>query len=67
LPMVGFAESFNVSVSAALALQPIMHRLRHSQQLLSLTEDEKLELKIEWLIKSIRNGKSLADAFLNNK
>jgi tRNA (guanosine-2'-O-)-methyltransferase len=67
LPMVGFAESFNVSVSAALALQPIMHRLRNSQQHIGLTEHEKLKLKIEWLIKSIRNGKSLANAFLNNK
>lgn len=67
LPMVGFAESFNVSVSAALALQPIMHRLRALEQNIGLTNEEYLFLKQDWLIKSIRNGKPLAAQFLNTK
>ena len=67
LPMVGFAESFNVSVSAALALQPIMHRLRALDQNIGLTNEEYLFLKQDWLVKSIRNGKPLAAQFLNTK
>ena len=66
LPMVGFAESFNVSVSAALALQPIMQRLRSSSLNFGLNETEYFKTLSQWLIGSIRQGKKLAEGFVRS-
>ena len=64
--MVGFAESFNVSVSAALALQPIMQRLRSSSLNFGLNETEYFKILSQWLIGSIGQGKKLAEGFVRS-
>ena len=57
IPMYGFTESFNISVSAALCLQSITERMRNSDINWQLTEEEKDEIKLEWAKKVIRNWK----------
>lgn len=64
IPMVGFTESFNVSVSAALALHSVLPKVRKSEGW-SLSEKEKEELKLCWLRKSIRNVKMLEEKFFS--
>jgi len=49
IPMRGFTESFNISVSAALILYHFTKTLRSSKAKWSLAENEKDELKIKWL------------------
>lgn len=56
IPMVGFTESFNVSVSAALTLQAIRHRLENSSIDWKLTTNEQVETKLNWCQKYMRNG-----------
>jgi tRNA (guanosine-2'-O-)-methyltransferase len=56
IPMVGFTESFNVSVSAALALQALRHRLENSDINWKLSPTEVCELQIKWCQKYMRNG-----------
>lgn len=56
IPMVGFTESFNVSVSAALSLQAIRHRLENSTINWKLKEEEKVITKLKWCQKYMRNG-----------
>lgn len=56
IPMVGFTESFNVSVSAALTLQSIRHRLENSELHWKLDHEEQLRTKIRWCQKYMRNG-----------
>jgi tRNA (guanosine-2'-O-)-methyltransferase len=53
IPTVGFTQSLNISVSAALVLQIITDRIRKSQVNWALTEDAKNDLMLEWLRKSI--------------
>ena len=48
IPMYGFTESFNVSVSAALLLNELVSRLRESGIKWQLTDEEKEDLKLEW-------------------
>lgn len=48
IPMYGFTESFNVSVSAALILNELVGRIRESEMKWQLTADEKEDLKYEW-------------------
>ena len=55
IPMVGFTESLNISVSAAIILQNISTRLRKSDIDWKLTEAEVLEKRIDWARKSIKD------------
>ncbi len=65
IPMEGFSESFNISVSAALCLYDLGTRLRKARDDWGLSTEEKMDLKIDWLVKSIRAGKQLKEKFLN--
>ncbi|MBA2307672.1 RNA methyltransferase [Candidatus Dependentiae bacterium] len=49
VPMYGFTESFNISVSAAIALYELTKRLRQSSLAWRLSPDELIDLKLEWL------------------
>lgn len=55
IPMVGFTESLNISVSAAIVIQDLTNRLRKSGINWKLTEEEKLDKKIDWTRKSIKD------------
>lgn len=55
MPMVGFTESFNISVSAALCMGILRDRLEKSDIDFKLTEAEQTELKIKWCKRILRN------------
>lgn len=57
IPMYGFTESFNVSVSVALLLNSIRHMLEKSDIDWRLSKEEIIRLKIDWCTKIIREGK----------
>ncbi|NEP16030.1 MAG: RNA methyltransferase [Leptolyngbya sp. SIO4C1] len=52
IPMYGFSESFNLSVSVALCLQSLCDRIRPSQLPWPLTTAEKSQLRLAWYRKS---------------
>lgn len=56
IPMYGFTESFNISVSAALILQELIARLKRSDIVWQLTEEEKEELKFEWYSRIVKRS-----------
>jgi tRNA (guanosine-2'-O-)-methyltransferase len=65
IPMFGFSESFNISVSVALLLQSVMSRLRKDEDVdWRLSEEEIIDLKIDWSIKTIQNGDRIAEKYL---
>lgn len=55
IPMVGFSESLNVSVSAAVILEHLTQKLRTSALPWQLTKEEQLDKRLEWTKKSIKN------------
>lgn len=59
IPMVGFTESLNISVSAAILLQNLMSRLRNSDLDWHLSEEEMLEKRIQWAKSSIKDIKRI--------
>ncbi|APG59704.1 TrmH family RNA methyltransferase [Christiangramia salexigens] len=65
IPMVGFTESLNISVSAAIILQNLTQKLRKSDINWRLTDDEKQSLKLEWTKKTIKNSDQIIERFLN--
>ncbi|MEO9870915.1 TrmH family RNA methyltransferase [Ekhidna sp.] len=60
IPMSGFTESFNLSVSAAICLTVLKSKLG---QWPSITDQEKLKLRSEWYRKIVRE----ADLILRTK
>lgn len=55
IPMVGFTESLNISVSAAIILQHVTTQLKSSNINWQLTEDELWERRLDWTKKSIKS------------
>lgn len=55
IPMVGFTESLNISVSAAIVIQDLSNRIRKSEINWQLTEDEVLDKRLDWTRKSIKD------------
>jgi len=55
IPMYGFTESLNISVSAAIILQDLTTKLRSSDINWKLTSEEIIEKRIDWTKKSIRS------------
>ena len=64
IPMFGFTESFNLSVSAALIAHYLLKKVKDELQNWQLTEMEKFELRIEWYKKSIKNALKLEREFM---
>ncbi len=59
IPMVGFSESLNVSVAAAIIIQEVAHKVRTSQLDWRLTDTEILEKRMDWTQKSIQHVKGI--------
>lgn len=55
IPMVGFTESLNISVSAAIIINNLTSRLRNSDIQWELTAEELLAKKIDWARKTIKD------------
>ncbi len=66
IPLYGFSESYNISVSVALCLYELTHRLRESGTDWRLRDLEKESLQLEWLENSIRAAEQLKRKFLEN-
>jgi tRNA (guanosine-2'-O-)-methyltransferase len=63
IPTYGFTESLNVAAAAAVIAQHFSERIRQEQRPWQLSEEEKLNLKIEWAKKSIYWSQYLVDLY----
>ena len=65
IPICGFTESFNVSVSAALTMYPLAEKLRKDDAINWRLSDKELEsLRLAWLKQSVRHSDLLIKRFL---
>ena len=67
IPMYGFTESFNISVSAALILNELVSKLRRSEVDWQLSEEEKNELKFEWYKEIVKRSDLHIANYLKSK
>ncbi len=67
IPMYGFTESFNLSVSAAICLYQIMTNLQASSTHYRLSEEEKLTIRLAWYKKTVRRSEALVKEYLHKK
>jgi len=63
IPMVGFTESYNISVSAAISLYGLRKRLEDSFLDWRIGEEERAGLLLEWLMTSIKMSEQIEAQF----
>ncbi len=63
IPMVGFTESLNISVAAAILLYDLSDRLRKSDIRWGLSEPEILGKRFDWAFKSVRSAEEILSRF----
>lgn len=67
IPMYGFTESFNISVSAAISLHYLTEKLRASDINWLLSKDEIIDIKLDWARNTIKKADLIEKEFLKNK
>jgi tRNA (guanosine-2'-O-)-methyltransferase len=66
IPMVGFTESLNISVAAAIILQEVTTKLRNSTIEWNLPKEEKEKLYFDWVKTTIKNVEKIEEHYHNN-
>ncbi|MBP7507236.1 MAG: RNA methyltransferase [Prolixibacteraceae bacterium] len=66
IPMYGFTESFNISVSAAIILHDLTEKLRSSGINWKLDKSEKDEILLEWIRKRIKGGDLIIKKYIES-
>ena len=64
IPMYGFTESYNLSVSVALSLQVLVEKLHQSDVDWQLSEQQKAAIRLTWYRRSVKNADILERNFL---
>lgn len=64
IPMFGFTESLNISVSVAISLNSLLPKLRQKDRFKGLTPEEQDEIKLNWYRKIVRRSEVLEREFL---
>jgi tRNA (guanosine-2'-O-)-methyltransferase len=64
IPMFGFTESLNISVSVAISLSVLINKLRESGKDFGLSSEEKENLRLAWYRKIVRRSDTLEREFL---
>jgi tRNA (guanosine-2'-O-)-methyltransferase len=65
IPMYGFTESLNISVSAAISLYELSKRLKESNIDWKLSETDRVDQLIVWAKKVIKDGQAIEDLYLS--
>ncbi len=63
IPMAGFTESLNISVSAAIIIQNLMSRLHKSDINWQLSEEDILEKRLLWAKNTIKDIKRIEERY----
>jgi tRNA (guanosine-2'-O-)-methyltransferase len=60
---VGFTESLNISVSAAIVLQHVTTKLKQTNINWQLSEEEQLEKRLDWFKKTIKSYDEIVERY----
>ena len=67
IPMVGFTESLNISVSSAICLSVLLNKMRQSADIAwQLPDEEKDAIRLAWLRNVVRRSDVLEREFLKS-
>ncbi len=64
IPMYGFTESFNISVSAAIVLHHLTEKLKKSDIKWHLDKEETIDIKLDWARNVVKRSDIIEKEFL---
>ncbi|MBK9284110.1 MAG: RNA methyltransferase [Sphingobacteriaceae bacterium] len=64
IPMYGFTESFNISVSAALCMYELSNKIRKHVPAYGLEAEEMKDVYLNWCIQSVETGELLVERWI---
>lgn len=67
IPMYGFTESYNISVSAAMTMFTLVHRMKEEVAHWKMNEEQQLALKYRWARKILKNAQLIEDEYNHRK
>lgn len=67
IPMVGFTESLNISVSAAIILQDVTNKLRQTDVEWQLSQQEQFEKRLDWISKTLKSYDEIVARYYQKK
>lgn len=67
IPMYGFTESLNISVSAAIILQQLVAKLRNTNVNWQLSEEEQLLKRMDWTKKTVKSIEQIIERYEKQK
>ena len=66
IPMVGFTESLNISVSAAIFMHRLSWRIRGSTYNWKLSEEEKTSILLSWVAATVKRSDLIINDFIRH-
>ena len=67
IPMSGFTESLNISVSADIILQHVTTKLKQTDIKWQLSKEEQLDLRLQWIKKTLKSSDDIVKRFYEDK
>ena len=67
IPMYGFTESYNISVSVSLCLQHLTYKMRQSNINWKLSKNQQDKVMLQWLRNTIKSSEELEKEFYKIK
>ncbi len=67
IPMFGFTESFNISVSAAICMHHLTHKLHQSAIDWHLNQEEINAIRLDWAMKSVKYSELVKKEYYNRQ
>ena len=64
IPMAGFSQSLNISVSTAVIISELTGKIRSSNLEWRLKESELMDLQYNWMKNSVKRGDRIEDEYL---
>ena len=67
IPMYGFTESYNISVSVSLCLQHLTYKMRQSNIDWKLSKNQQYKVMLQWLRNTIKSSEELEKEFFRRE
>lgn len=67
IPMYGFTESLNISVSVAIILQSLVTKIKNSTVSWQLSEAEKQIIQMDWMKNTIKSSDQIIERFYSDR
>lgn len=64
IPMSGFSQSLNISVSAAVIISELTNKIRNSAVNWKLSSEELEDLRYRWMKNSVKRGRQIEEEYL---